>query len=753
MDEKAMSPKRISLVLVVVIILIIPTSLILLQYKEPVFEGLRVDGDFSEWGDALMITDTGTTSEASLDITEYAATTDDMNNLYIYARARAEWASSTGVGGVCVFIDTDNSADTGYKVEEMGAEYMFEIYGWDYQIRGRQFRQFEGTDQHNWSAWSTSSLNVAHEADRLEMSVRSTFLPAMPNYKLLFMTKAGEDVAEVCDARITPDRGALVVKQVPQVNAGIVANHTNNTVMNLELRAYGSDVTVSDMSFNFIGVGDVTVSGLPLTIPANTHTTLDVTAPVALLSPGTFVDISVSSVSSSGTVSIVGEGLKAYVNAPPGQILIDGAFADWNYETKYVDAGNVSNPDVDITEYATANTSSQAYFYLKVDDDGKMMGGGFVPIVRMKPGEPTEPVEPVEPIEPQPPRPLPRKTGEDVTRVFIDSQGSSAADFLLEMKGYDGEITSRQLFTLPGKVFIQNIPAANGLRELEASVPLSAIGSPTQPIQVYFETTDWNNTQDSTGAIEPSFNSRRTRSARIGFSDSEKPADGTLGTNTVLTCYYDSGSIPTVDGDYSAGEWAGTDSYDTGSLRVYTVHDNTYAYFCVVNDDDTGSTPDMFQQSRFCWDTAHDAGSSPDSDDKMYRGYWDDFGSAWGYDYWTGTGSGWSTSGVPGGSQYSAAYDSGEGCWVYECRIPLTTLNDNGNFDQNSETIGFCVDIIEGGVNTAAWPTSGDYNDPSTWGDLVFSTTDIPEFSAMVFPILVLILIPFLLRKRWTGGN
>ena len=125
---------------------------------------------------------------------------------------------------------------------------------------------------------------------------------------------------------------------------------------------------------------------------------------------------------------------------------------------------------------------------------------------------------------------------------------------------------------------------------------------------------------------------------------------------------------------------------------------------------------------------------------------------SWSYDYYTGSGSGWTWQSTLSSSDFTAAYDAGEGCWVYEARILLTTLDDQDNFGASGETIGFAVSIDEDGSPGAecGWPTSADYTDPDTWGDLVYSP-NVPEFSALLFPIIVMVAVPLILRKHWRG--
>jgi len=530
-DDRAISPKKTSLVIIIVVLLLIPSIFFMYTYDEPVFEGLRVDGDFSEWSEVNLYTDTGTASTTALDISNYAITTNDRNDKFIYAQSQGSWMSSTSADSLIVFIDEDDSAATGYTIENMGADYLIEVYGWDNAIQSKQFSGYDGSDQNNWSAWGfAGGLSAAISGNQMEISIASTVHLFGDDAKFMFMTKRGSEIGEICSAQISEGQGALVVKQTPMDANGIIGS---NTVMELELTAYGSAVTVNTISFAQSGVGSASVSGLPVTVSVGSPATLNVEAPVTSLTQGTYVEVSVSAVTGDGSVNIIGHDLQAYANAPPAGISIDGAFADWAVINKSSDTANdVGNPNVDIADYASVNSTTQAFFYLKVSNSGQIFTGGSVPQARERPETPGEPGEPGEPGTP---KPLPRKTGEDITRIYIDTIaggqniGGIWADHLIEIKGINGDITSRRLYSLPGKHFIKNIDAANGIRELEAGLALTDIGY-TGNLTAYFETTDWENNEDEVTPVD--VNALPASSGTRSGGDENSPAG--FGTATVF---------------------------------------------------------------------------------------------------------------------------------------------------------------------------------------------------------------------------
>lgn len=156
---------------------------------------------------------------------------------------------------------------------------------------------------------------------------------------------------------------------------------------------------------------------------------------------------------------------------------------------------------MNITAAASASTSSNSAFYVSVN--GEICGGTYVPAMRGKPssmgGGGGGAVVPA------------RKTGEDILRIYIDSDVSNStgqvitrgaktigADYMIEIKGIYGEIVSKSLSHYSGAVWnavATTISAAKDSQRIELSLPASSIGS-ASTIASIIETTDWRDTKD-----------------------------------------------------------------------------------------------------------------------------------------------------------------------------------------------------------------------------------------------------------------
>jgi len=105
------------------------------------------------------------------------------------------------------------------------------------------------------------------------------------------------------------------------------------------------------------------------------------------------------------------------------------------------------------------------------------------------------------------PVPPPRITGEDILRVYIDlnasdsggeSMGGIRADYLFELRGEDGRITGRALFTWIGSwrpIPLPVVLVAKNETDIEGSL---AIGPTTNLTRMVFTTTDWSGIGDFT---------------------------------------------------------------------------------------------------------------------------------------------------------------------------------------------------------------------------------------------------------------
>jgi len=717
MDNSAISPFRISLIIVIAFVLLVPASFLLVSQNEAEYSGIRVDADFSDWDDALIFADPEQHAMPGLDIVNYAAGTNDAGGLFLYASARGNWFSASEADSLMVFIDSDGNPATGYSVEGLGAECVAEVYGWNGEIHGRQLGIFSGQDQLNWSAWNWRSMSAAFGLTQVEMGIQSSLIQLEPTHSMLFLTKRGDSVADVCDAAIGLDRGALIVKQTPVTQTGIV---TTDSLMTLELTALGSAVDVDAIDFAYSGLSAPTVSSLDqgaVTVQPGTPVTLTVTSSVSGLNSGTFLSLEVSAVTGTGVPSITGDKLSAYAHAAPGMIRVDGAFADWTGVNKTLDTDSASNPNIDIANHASVNSSAEAFFYLGLAAGGRMFGGSSVPVARSIPGTPGEPGEPGTPT------PLPKVSGEDVTRIYINTKSGGQitygiqADYMIEIKGRGGEITSRRMYSLPGRTFLMNIDAVCGAGQLEAGVALDDIDY-TGTFAYVMESTDWQSNADRTlptGLVGVTPGTRGTPEA----------PEIHAGTLTYISAPTLSNTI-TVDGARGTGEWDGANTYGGADFDLYVLLSGNYLYVAVAVTSDTAA-----HGSDGCilyFDQDHTGTGTPQAGDRKFMSF-DTTGTSSNTGY-VGDGTGWTVDFL---LDWTAASSLDGSSVVYEFRVGIAEVWGTGT-PTEGQTAGFAVDIWDSDESESYCWGSGSVSDTDlgTWGDIVYA----PEYRSIIIPII-----------------
>ncbi len=491
--------------------IIIPTFIYISYSQET--NAVTVDGKFGEWAhiDKYGMYETGGSTETSVD--QWAV---EMNGaaLFLYVKTQGDLMASSSVSSLYLFVDSDSSSTSGYRVSGIGADYLLELDGWNGSVQSSSISQYEpqtSTDQYDWSSWiKVGSLVSEISGNQLEAKADMPYAPSL-NARFLLFTQ--DDIGSSVSYAAPETGGLLVVKQEPGSGidtAGIIAPSASAAILKLTLTCEGQSGTVGSLTPMVSGASLVTTfQDISLTV--GQERVLEVLVDTSSLASGSSVTAWLTSSRVSSTfaeVAIVGAVARAYVAAPPATIQIDGAFGDWAGRTSTdVDSIPVGNENVDMDAVGAVNDTDQSYFYVSVV--GQMCGGSYVPMIVTKPsggggggGGIFTPA---------------RKTGEDVLRIYIDSDLSQTsgyqvsipsktlgADYMVEVKGLDGEIVSRSLMSYgSGRwnvVAGSSISAANDLHQLELGI-LTAQISGSSSWDYVVETTDWSGRFDISTSV------------------------------------------------------------------------------------------------------------------------------------------------------------------------------------------------------------------------------------------------------------
>lgn len=496
------------LAVLVAIAVIIPTFVFLSYSKEQA--PVSVDGDFGEWASVQKFGMYTPSSSAQINVDQWA-TEVQGNKVFLYVRVQASIMGTADVSSFYLFIDNDNSASSGYVVSGIGADYLVELDGWDGSVRSTAVYEYGSTTEHyDWNSWSKiESASASVSGTQLEASAD---LPVAVGASAKFMLLSKDSFDRNALSYPVPRAGGLlIIKQEPGPavqGTGIIASSSGVALLRLTLSCEGSSGTIDSLAPTITGAVSSFVSER-ITLGPGDEPVVDVTVSTASSASGSLVEAYMSAsgvVSSFAGVRVVGEHAKAYVTAAPSAIQVDGAFADWaGRTTPDSDSISVGNENVDIGAVGAVNTTTSSSFYVSVLGD--MLGGSYVPIVVTKPtGDGGGGI-----IIPA------LKTGEDVLRVYVDSDMSTGtgylmaagskivgADYLVEVKGLDGEIRSKALYSFVSghwsAVSGAAVLAGNDRQQIELSVSSSSL-SGSSSIDYVVETTDWRARADVASSV------------------------------------------------------------------------------------------------------------------------------------------------------------------------------------------------------------------------------------------------------------
>ena len=491
---------------VLVAVTVVISAFIYLSYSNG--NESMIDGDFGEWAHVAKFGMQAPATLPEVSVDEWAVKSDS-NTLLLYLKTASDVLGTSNVDSFFLFVDSDGKSSSGYYVSGIGADYMLELHGWDQKVESASLMRFGSTDdQSNWTSWSSiDSLSVAIKAERMEaMANLPVPLAANSRYVLLAQDNLVNRASSI--SYPVPEKGgALIIEQVsgPGVDTltGLIPSSNSVTAARLVLKCEGASGTVQSISPEVVGASLVSqIVGISLS-PGGSET-VDLVIDSSSAAPQSLFSAMVVPAGVSSTFSevvIIGEPVSAYVSAPPTSIQIDGAFGDWiGHIALDNDSESIANPNINMTAVGSVNTTAHAAFYVSVK--GQAFQGTYVPVTR---GKPTNQGGGGGPVIPQ------RRTGEDVLRIYIDTDFLNStgeliqrsgkvigADYLLEIKGISGAVVSRALMSFSSGLWTTvstTITAAVDSQQIEVSVISAGIGGATS-FAAIVETTDWRARSD-----------------------------------------------------------------------------------------------------------------------------------------------------------------------------------------------------------------------------------------------------------------
>ena len=469
--------------------------------------GINVDGNPSDWSGISGYAQTQYVPVDNVNITNYRSVLKDNVLSFLIQVKGSALGDTSGMDSFYTFVDGDGSKTTGYRLPDMGADFMIEVSGANGVVNASAFSSFNDNNpggNDNWSAWqgvgsvvsaaSGSFLEFQIDAGRMASS-RITFDSV--KFEAVIISDDNSGVSSSTVAKMGAAYGALLVHQEGgpvTLNSGGIQD-----LLRVTFEAVGGPVHINQLQYAKSSKTVVSNSPSNMDVLPSQTEQRNVTVDTAGTSPGDFVSLEITSVDADRPVTILGESARAYIGAVPPGRTIDGIFADWNPLDFSADPGSVWPPGLDIVHYASNKTSANAFFY--VDVRGSIMAGTLVPQQRQT-SVPSQGV-------PSPGQPAKPKRGEDLMRVYVDSDsqdgqglsylGLPGADYLVEIRGRNGKITSRACYKWTGGVWQSQagVPSAeNDQKRMEIGLSLSGIT--VNSMQIAFESSSWRNIVDTT---------------------------------------------------------------------------------------------------------------------------------------------------------------------------------------------------------------------------------------------------------------
>jgi hypothetical protein len=607
--------------------------------------------------------------------------------------------------------------------------------------------KFESTgDRLNWTAWKgASSASAAASSNSVELAVNLMAADLDTTYTVRLAASDFEGHTTLASLRMGKEHGALSVEQVPS-SLMTALTPSSNEILRLKMHAQGKKVLIEDFAASATwqcyppNLWDYLQLPNRVELEAGEQEDILVGVDLAGFASKSPMWLNLTGLDVDVPLTINGDGGVGYVNQAPQNKVVDGWFGDWLPPFQTDTSPPIPDPNVDIAAYSSNTSHGTGYdksvFY--VEFLGKAMAGDATPakVMWAQAGQPSPPAAPA---------PVRRVSGEDRLTIFIDTNstdtqgcqaGTLTADFKLELVGHQRKVDSKILYICSGAVWIQ-VPGAVLLAmtsgsKMEISVDLSVLGTLDNPMMLV-ESTDWSGIGDIPTPIDLG---TRSGSKSDGTRSDDFPhvLANPLGVDEVTSIALT--LAPTLDGRCGDPAYSIAGHETNASFQFWVGHQGGFVWFCIDFHDHTN---DIGDYAEIVLDTNYNNGTNPQTDDRRYR--IDAGGNTFSFRQrgdglnWVNCDSAGCTDGDLGMAKFYLSDQN------YEFQIMQSNVWGSG-FHRAGFAIHMHNDTFPA---TNYWWGSWvvDINVPNTWGHL-----DIPEFPAILVPILIVVAVARPWRKR-----
>ncbi|HYV08445.1 MAG TPA: hypothetical protein VEL81_02575 [Thermoplasmata archaeon] len=401
--------------LVSVALLLMPLFMVP-EYQGPAYP-IRIDGVFDDWASISKVDATGgPVSNPNVDVIRFGIV-DNLGPFAFYVQVGGTALQGGGpspgmMDTVWIFVDTDASDTTGYRIDGLGADRLIEISGSGGAVLSSVLWEFDSNrDVRDWNGWiKGTGTSAAASGSQIEAEAEwavqgSGQTPVIASVR----TQSWDRQMDTGDVPLSSTGGSLLVAgdpQVPDVIAG-----ADVSLLRLTLTAYRQSVSFDSLRVQIIGTApvgsvsslrlidgtgnpislvtpssrDVTFSFPGQTILAGTSAVFTVVGDFSTGNGETFgIHLSPSQPLGVGGAVVAARDLPGartlgYIGGAPPTPRIDGGFDEWTAASADPtnDVSPASNPDIDLARYGSQSDNGTLYLYSDVT--GRILTGTPVP--------------------------------------------------------------------------------------------------------------------------------------------------------------------------------------------------------------------------------------------------------------------------------------------------------------------------------------------------------------------------------------
>ena len=528
-----MRRKLLAVLVLVAIVVAVPYALV---FSFPP-EHVKIDGYFMDWMTAQVYRDQPDNPSPDTTLVGYAMKYDSEGSyFYVATNGRAFGDSNTGADRYYIFIDRDGNSLSGYSIRGLGADSLVELVGWNRTLMSGTTYTFDThASRLDFAGFSPSSNpTVAFKDGKIELA---TSVALGSKSVALVCARHTGSPDDWSDVNFRAAGAALVMSEIhdaPEVTQGVTDEH----MLSLTVSGKGPTASVSGLRFQFLGnTTPISISAYEgaQKIGTSTNSTLTFEDPLSAGERRSHELVIVASFSESSNAGSFGLRLDAsrpaivdsnatvriqsvqtnatvsYIRQAPGNIVVDGAFGDWDMRLPLEDALNDTlidgavpcwNPDVDIRHAKAASSATEAFFYMSVN--GTMLGGSSIPgsTVRWVSGQTANVTNETHTLY-----------GTDYAFVFIDVDRNVSTGYYIggseaciAVVGKEGSILSAKAYSIQstGWVDAGDAEAALDGYQLEIGGSFQALGLTLgQNYPITFVAQDWQGCQDEASMFLP----------------------------------------------------------------------------------------------------------------------------------------------------------------------------------------------------------------------------------------------------------